>query len=393
MLYKLIFLLILLVYGPLTSAENALARFETLDEASLLVVDQYAQTVYSSRAEIAYIPASTVKILTALIALKTWGGDHHFSTRFYIEPASGVLWIQGLGDPFLISEEIDLIVRQLKAAGLTSINGIGVDETYFDSEIYFDGRGVSNNPYDAPANALAVNFNTVQVKIKNGEVAPGEKQTPLTAIALELARGLPEGEHRINIKDPDRSAPYFCEVLSAKLIAAGIHVGDTLVDSKVAEVELILDYKNSHSVSEIVSAMLLYSNNFIANQLYLVLGAEKFGQPATLEKAQHRVAEFVEEHFQWKDYVLVDGSGLSRKNRLSAQQLISLLNEFRDYRSLLPRQNSMIFAKSGTLKGISTYAGYLNQQQAWWPFALMINQDIDYTFRERLAQQLLTDLQ
>ena len=390
MLHKVVPLLILLVYGPLAIAENAMERFETLDEASLLVTNQHAQAVYSRRAEQEYIPASTVKILTALIAMNVWGADHRFATRFYFEPASRGLWVQGLGDPFLISEELDLIVQQLKSSGLTSISGIGVDETYFDSEIYFDGRGVSNNPYDAPANALAVNFNTIQINIKKEAVLPGEEQTPITAMAVELSRGLPEGKHRINLKDAGRSAKYFTEVLSAKLRAAGINVGDALIDRKPVDVELVLDYKNSHNVSDVVSAMLLYSNNFIANQLYLMLGAERFGQPATLDKAQQRVAEFVRDKFAWKDYVLVDGSGLSRKNRLTAQQLVSLLNEFQNYRTLLPSQNTRIFAKSGTLKGISTYAGYLYRQQAWWPFALMINQKIDYKFRERLANQLLT---
>ena len=388
--YKILSLLILFVYAPLTSASNAIAKLETLEKASLLVANQNAKAVYSRQAEQQLIPASTVKILTALIAMNAWGADHQFSTHFYFGPASSLLWIKGLGDPFLISEELDLIVQQLKDSGLTSISGIGVDETYFDSEIYFDGRGRSNNPYDAPANALAVNFNTVQINIKNGDVMPGEKQTPITSMAVELSQGLPDGEHRINLKEANRSAEYFIEVLSAKLRAAGISVDDAVIESKPADAKLLINYKNSHSVSDVVGAMLLYSNNFIANQLYLMLGAERYGQPATLYKAHQMVVEFIANKFAWEDYVLVDGSGLSRKNRLSALQLVSLLDEFQDYRSLLPSQNPKIFAKSGTLKGISTYAGYLYREHSWWPFALMINQKIDYKFRERLAKQLLT---
>ena len=390
MLHKLLFLLVLLVHGPLASADNPLMKLESLDKSSLLLVDPRGSVVYSKQARQAYIPASTIKILTALIAMNTWGGEHQFSTRFYFDSNTEILWVQGLGDPFLISEELDRIIQQIKAAGVTSIRGIGVDETYFDREIYFDGRGNSSNPYDAPANALAVNFNTLQLRIKDGKVLPGEKQTPITPMAEILSQGLPAGEHRINLKDADRSARYFTEVLSAKLKAAGVEVGNAMSQSKPENVKLILDYKNSHGVAEVVSAMLLYSNNFIANQLYLMLGAEKFGPPATLEKAQQAVAAFIHENFEWQNYRLVDGSGLSRKNRLSAQQLIDILGEFEKHRALLPKQNASIFAKSGTLKGISTYAGYINRQQAWWPFALMINQQVDYTFRERLAQQLLT---
>ena len=389
MLYRLPLFVLLIVYSAITSADNPLASIENIKQSSLLVLDQQSQAVLSKNPNQLFIPASTVKIVTALIAMEYWGGEQNFSTRFLLDESSDVLWIQGLGDPFLISEELDLIVQQLQSQGITSVNGIGIDETYFEPDIYFHGRGRSNNPYDAPANALAVNFNTLQVQIENGVVKPGETQTPITPMAINLAKGLPEGKHRINLMEANRSADYFVEVLTAKLNEAGIQVGEIRINSTPGQTKLILDYKNSHGVADVVSAMLLYSNNFIANQLYLKLGAEVFGLPATLQKAQSVVDNYIQEHFTWKDYVLVDGSGLSRNNQLSAQQLIDVLTAFQEFRKLLPKQNSDIFAKSGTLKGISTYAGYLHRDQAWWPFAIMINQSVDYTFRERLAKQLL----
>ena len=389
MLLRFLFLILLLVHASLVCAENPLTKLENLQQSSLLVINQQDRIIYAKNPEQLYIPASTVKIITALIAMEYWGGNHYFSTHFYLDKQSNVLWIKGLGDPFLISEELDLVVQELKALGLKSVNGIGVDETYFAKDIYFHGRGQSNNPYDAHANALAVNFNTIQVQINNGVVMPGEEQTPITPIAIKLSKGLPEGKHRINLLDPNRSANYFVEVFTEKLVEAGIQVGNFRADLNPKEAELFLDYKNSRSVSEVISAMLLHSNNFIANQLYLMLGAEKFGSPANLNKSQRVMDDFVRENFSWNDYVLVDGSGLSRKNRLSAQQLVDVLQAFQRYRSLLPKQNAKIFAKSGTLKNVSTYAGFLQRDQSWWMFAIMINQSVDYKFRERLAEQLL----
>jgi len=135
--------------------------------------------------------------------------------------------------------------------------------------------------------------------------------------------------------------------------------------------------------------MLEYSNNFIANQLFLMLGAEQLGAPANLQKSQQAMASFIAKQFAWQNYVIEDGSGLSRCNQLNANQLIDVLKLFRPYQSLLPQQNSSILAKSGTLKGVSTYAGYVFRNDEWQSFALLINQSVPYRFREQIAEDLL----
>ncbi|MEM8843994.1 MAG: D-alanyl-D-alanine carboxypeptidase [Pseudomonadota bacterium] len=390
MRHHFLYLILILGYSSSIFAENPLATLDSLPQSSLLVINAQEIVEYSKNSDQLFIPASTVKIMTALTSVNHWDSDHHFQTEFYLDEQTNMLWVRGLGDPFLVSEELDLIVQQLKEIGLTEAVGIGLDETYFEPDIYFHGRGKSNNPYDAPANALAVNFNTIQVNINNGVISSGEPQTPITPMAKKLAKGLPDGKHRINLLDAIRSAEYFAQVFAAKLSEQGIRVGDVRDNALVPKTaDLILSYQNSKNVSEVLSAMLLYSNNFIANQLYLMLGAEKFAAPATLLKAQMVVDEYINEHFAWTNYLLIDGSGLSRNNQLSAQQLIDILENFKNYRSMLPEQTKGIWAKSGTLNGVSTYAGYLYKDQAWWSFAVMINQPVEYKFRERLAVQLL----
>jgi len=55
----------------------------------------------------------------------------------------------------------------------------------------------------------------------------------------------------------------------------------------------------------------------------------------------------------------------------------------------MPQQSSQIYAKSGTLKGVSCYAGYVFRDNEWQTFALLINQPVRYRFREQLAEELV----
>lgn len=108
------------------------------------------------------VPASTMKILTALAAIRHWGLAHRFHTDFYLGK-DGRLWVRGYGDPYLVSEELDRIVAALRTRGVRKIAGIGLDDSYFDPALTISGRSASNNPYDAPVTALAANFNTVNI--------------------------------------------------------------------------------------------------------------------------------------------------------------------------------------------------------------------------------------
>ena len=298
--------------------------------------------------------------------------------------------MRGLGDPFLISEEIDRIAARLHQLGLKDLQGVGVDARYFAKNIYFDGQTDTTNPYDASVSSLAANFNTVNVRVRNGEIASGEKQTPLTPIASKLAANLPNGKHRINLGQSVRGAQYFAEVLIAKLNKTGFVVENKIMSAPIPnDVEFLFAHKNSRNLKQVVASMLEYSNNFIANQLYLLLGVERYGPPALVEKSSKALAEYVQSTFAWQNYLVVDGAGLSTRNRLSAEQLIEVLKKFEVYQDLMPSQGKHIRAKTGTLKFVSAYAGYLYKTEGRSKFALMINQPVNYFFRERLAEELL----
>ena len=383
-------LIILALYSAQTGAGNSLATLDALQSASLLLVDHNNTVRQSKNPNQLFIPASTVKLLTALVALEHWGADHQFSTEFYFDSVEKMLWVKGKGDPYLISEELDLIVERLHGLGVRQLQGIGVDAHYIDQSIRFDGGSDSDNPYDASVSALAANFNTVKIQVVNGRVKSGEPQTPVTSLARAIGSKLDNGTHRVNLGQSQRSPQYFAELLAAKLSEIDIRVRNVVVHDVVpTRATLLFEHFNSRDLEQVVTAMMEFSNNFIANQLYLLLGAENYGMPATVQKSQRLFSEYINAKFQWENYVLLDGAGLSRNNRLSARQLIDLLRAFASYRHTLSPQNNRIRAKTGTLKNVSTYAGYLNYGQNWSMFALMINQPVGYYFREQLANDLL----
>jgi len=372
-------------------ASEALNKLYGMPSSAVLLVDNKDKSIIARQIDRQMIPASTVKLITALAALKYWGSDYQFRTEFYLDPKNSVLIVKGFGDPFLVSEELDVIVEKIKQLNISVFNGIVADSSYFGQEVNIQEQGKSNNPYDAASAALAANFNSIEVNVKAGVVKSAEKQTPLTPMAKLLASKLSDGRHRINLGLAERSPDYFIEVLAAKLRNVGIVIQDeeSTISFDEKNTQLLFHHKNTRTLDVIVTAMLEYSNNFIANQLFLMLGAEQLGAPANLQKSQQAMASFIAKQFAWQNYVIEDGSGLSRCNQLNANQLIDVLKLFRPYQSLLPQQNSSILAKSGTLKGVSTYAGYVFRNDEWQSFALLINQSVPYRFREQIAEDLL----
>lgn len=368
---------------------SPLDTLNTLPSSSLLLIDENQQILHAKNAAQLYIPASTLKVLTSLIALDHWGADYRFKTDFYHDKASNSLWVKGYGDPYLVSEELDHIVGKIKEAGITELDSIGIDNSYFSKTITIDGQGDSLNPYDAALGATSANFNTINVRVFENSISSSETQTPLTPLANELAKGLTIGTHRINLGDAEYAPRYFSELLKAKLNRSEIPTDAFFQSGTIPSTSVLLfTHQNSKTLEEVITSMLEFSNNFIANQLFLALGAETHHAPANLEKSQMVVNNYVKNNFNWNDYNIVEGAGLSRQNRLSAQQLIDVLNKFKPYRHLMQAQTQNIFAKSGTLNNVSTYAGYIHKNDYWAPFAIMINQRVSFRFREKVAEEL-----
>lgn len=386
---------------PVSSAkaeQNLDSSFRTkisqyLKNGSALVVDTRGKDLFGYNPDQTMVPASILKIATADAVLSKLGAEHRIATEFYLTD-NNYLAVKGYGDPTLVSEALNEIVLHLKPLLKDQlIKGIWLDSSFFKAGLKVHGQSDSSNPYDASVGALVVNFNTIYVyKSRQGKISSAEPQTPLTATARSLAQAIPFGKQRINLGDgEEQNLKYLAELLQYKLKEQGIIIPQPLtIELKpVPQSSRLIYTYYSKPVREIVKQLLYFSNNFTANQLLLILGTEQFGSPADLSKAQKALHNFLTQSIGLKNFVLQEGSGLSRNNRFSARQIIKVLQHFEPYHSLLRDYDEKFLAKTGTLKGVSTFAGYmLSPENQNIPFVIMLENPKRFDFRYQIAEQL-----
>jgi D-alanyl-D-alanine carboxypeptidase/D-alanyl-D-alanine-endopeptidase (penicillin-binding protein 4) len=377
-----LFITVLLI----ATGQTALAADCPLPYARLIqngaygISDLQGNVVEGCNLDTPYIPASILKVPTALAALAALGPEYRFKTRFYTDTQDG-FYIQGFGDPLLTSEEIRTIFAELKQRGLRQINAIYIDASSFALEYQAPGSEFSDNPYDAPVGPTAVNFNSVPIRVmKNGLVLSGEENTPVLPIMTEFAKEIPLGSWtRINIcrgtcNANREMARYTAQLFRALQQEAGIPGQGHLSLKRVPpDARLLYEHRSSKNLQELTASFLKYSSNFISNLVYLAVGAEKFGWPATWSKADRAVQQELERQLGAKTAAAIvhrDGSGLYRGDRVTARAMLEVLRTFRPHAGLL-RKHGGVPTKSGTMKGIYNYAGYLDDGRA---YVILLNQ-------------------
>ena len=328
---------------------------------ALVVMDHTGNTLHAINADKMLIPASTLKILTALASFHFLGPNYHFQTEFYVDQKSN-LKIKGYGDPLLISETMPDIAGSL-ATYAKQVNNIVLDDSYFKKPIIVPGAANrSVQPYDAPNGALCVNFNTVYfIRNKNGSYESAEPQTPLLPFVMERVTSSTLEKGRIILfRENDEFVLYAGHLFRHFLQLQGVPVhGAIYVGPVVASTDtLILRHQSIYSLQAIIPKMLLYSNNFTANQLLIAVGAKRFGPPGTLDKGIRASMEYASSELGITGLQMVEGSGLSRYNRMSADMLIKTLKAFEPYRHLMRKEKRDYF-KTGTLNNIHTRVGFI----------------------------------
>ncbi|MFO7986851.1 MAG: D-alanyl-D-alanine carboxypeptidase [Desulfatiglandaceae bacterium] len=325
----------------------------------LLVADPAGHILLDKNATRPFIPASTLKILTALSALHYLGPRYRFRTDFYLDQ-KGNLKVKGYGDPLFISEVILNITDDL-SEHLTAFKGLVIDRTYFAPGIKIPGRERSPNPYDAPVGALCANFNTVHFhRDRNGNALSSEIQTPLIPFARDKLRLLnaKQGRHVV-VHDGHDAARYAGGLLLHFLNTKGVqHTEQIRFGTVTSEDVLAYTYQSIFPLEEVLQKMLAFSSNFMANQILIAVGAQVYGPPGTLKKGIKALQKYANQYLSPHTIHIQEGSGLSRENRLSARDMLTILKQFKPYRHLLSAENGLL-CKTGSLRGIRTRAGYI----------------------------------
>jgi D-alanyl-D-alanine carboxypeptidase/D-alanyl-D-alanine-endopeptidase (penicillin-binding protein 4) len=346
-------------------------------EDSIMVVDPNGSIIISKNDTKKLIPASTLKIFTALVAIHYLGPEHRYRTEFFIDDNSN-LKIKGFGDPLLTSEIVQEISRLLAAllGRSTTINDLIVDDSYFNQPLTIPGISSSSQPYDAPNGALCVNFNTVFFKQTESGYISAEPQTPLLPYAEKKISNRELQAGRIVLSHVENeNTVYAGKLFEYFLKQEGVPFSGKVKLGKVNQSrdKLIFRYTSRFSLAQIISKMLEHSNNFTTNQLFISAGIKAFSPPGNLEKGVAAALAYASSELEIDDMTIVEGSGISRQNRVSAEQMLRILAAF-EPNFLLLRQQGRDFYKTGTLHGISTRAGYIASQNGGrYRYVVMVN--------------------
>jgi D-alanyl-D-alanine carboxypeptidase/D-alanyl-D-alanine-endopeptidase (penicillin-binding protein 4) len=364
---------------PLFAAQPAAAT-GLIDHGGYILAGNPSMAI-AENAATPFVPASTLKIITALAALEILGPDHRFATRISRDHQNN-LYVQGGGDPFLLTEHISSIAKKLYDSGVRQIGDLIIDDSVFALDTVTDGCENTTNPYDAWNSGLAVNFNSIAIKVAaDHSISPDDPKVPMLPMMKAIGATLPPGHHHVNVNaftargrlsNTQRyTGELFTALLQQQQIRATGKIKAGLTPPQAAP---ILTYRSELTVRDMLGQCLKYSNNFVANQLFLACGAKRFGPPATWDKGRAALQAFIKEDLgvSEAELMMVEGSGLSRNNRITPRAMITALRKFSPYRDLLPVKKGVPL-KSGTLTGVYCYAGYLPLQEDA-PFVILLNQ-------------------
>jgi D-alanyl-D-alanine carboxypeptidase/D-alanyl-D-alanine-endopeptidase (penicillin-binding protein 4) len=362
----LIWVLTFLKAAPSEAAD----RFETIKSLvgsndALLVADSEGRTIIKKNENKKLIPASILKLLTSLIAFHYLGPDFRYTTEFYLDKQSN-LKIKGLGDPLLISEIINEVSGRLSVLIESSIalNDLVVDDSYFNQPLTIPGISSSAQPYDAPNGALCVNFNTVFFEHTKSGYVSAETQTPLLPYAENKikTRNLKNGRFVLSNLENENTI-YAGKLFQYFLKQHGLQFSGTMTPGRVnkSEDKLIYRYVSKFSLAQIISKLLEHSNNFTTNQLFITSGIAALGPPGNLGKGVTAAQKYTTNVLQIKDMSIVEGSGISRRNKVTARHMLRVLDKFKPHHRLMRRQGRD-FYKTGTLYGVNTRAGYITSE-------------------------------
>jgi D-alanyl-D-alanine carboxypeptidase/D-alanyl-D-alanine-endopeptidase (penicillin-binding protein 4) len=383
-------------------------------------------------------PASVMKLLTSYAALDQLGSAWTWKTNAYLRGTlqngilDGDVLIVGSGDPDLTWDRLGQWLRDWRARGLREIRGnIVVDASLYAapaSTAAFDDA--PNRAYNAQPAAFLVNFGAITLRLNPDATGNTVNVLPLTPAAplrvinrlrsvtgactdwrnalrssftpedhgftLTLEGRLPAacGEKELNLKVDD-SLRWAGAVIRAQWQEmGGVWQGDMRSAAATAGLTPFSSWA-SPTLPEVLRDMNKWSNNVMARQVFLSLGDDgktPLGPERSVAWMQTWMSLQGLDPTQWN---LENGSGLSRIERTTPEQLGTLLRtawrspHMPEYAMMLPvigkdgtmrsrLTNSAVagrgYVKTGTLDGVKSAAGYvLDSRGEWQAFALILN--------------------
>lgn len=349
---------------------------------SIMVYDLTADTLMYAHSERQLMrPASTMKLMTAITALDRLGGDYRFTTSMHLDGnivktarhhnnLYGDIIVTGGMDPMFGPDDMNAFIETLQKEQIDTIYGsIKADMSFKDSLLL--GAGWCWDDKNPVLSPLLWNH--------SGEFIPKLQQRIEEAGIIMVGR-------KAMTPDEDSSASEYANASSQPSQPSG------------ETCEHKIKVERHHTISQILNRMMKHSDNLFAETLFYQIAANEH-KPATAKTAIYVMNQFIKRlGLNPADYLIADGSGLSLYNYQTSELQIRLLryafrnsNIFSQLYPTLPvagvdgtlksRMNGSkaagnVHAKTGTVTGVSSLAGYLTAPNGNTIAFSIINQGI-----------------
>lgn len=447
------------------SVTNSLTNNKIEPEALSLVAIPLTDngTATYVNADLAVNPASTMKLFTTYAALELLGPNYRWRTAFFTDKDAeikdgvlrGNLYLKGGGDPKLSMERLWMLLRELRNNGVHTITGnLILDHNYFrlpESKPFLDDSSEPYRPYLVSPDSLLINFKVVRIitrsdkdkvqiivepplqdikvinnvkvvepKIKGRcPVIPDIEYDPIAqengSVQLSVSGTLIEGctvQKNISLFDHDKYAINIIRGFWQELLGGEIK-GKNLIDNMPKDAKPVAVVWSPDLV-EVIRDINKFSNNTMAKQLFLTIGARnrKDADTDDATAAYRTIYEWlIRKGINPEQLKMENGSGLSREERITAREMADLLkmawnsNYAAEFISSMPiigvdgtmykrLRNTPLkgrgHIKTGTLNNVRAIAGYVRDKgNNMWVVVAILNHSKPWGATEVLDNILL----
>ena len=394
------------------------------DALSVVVIPLGAGTPKTARllhqADVSRNPASLMKLVTTSAALDLLGPAFTWRTPVAVDGVvrdgvlQGHVYLRGQGDPKIGVEQVWLILRRLQGMGIQKIQGdIILDRTAFEVPPQdpggFDGEPL--RPYNASPDALLLGYKSFLLHFvpdAANKVARVHVEPPLAGMLVQASVSLSNADcsdYRASLKadfqnplrisfagayplacadkvwpvayaDPPQFAP---RTIHGMWLQLGGQLSGTVREGAMPPHLKPLWSHESPSLAEVVRDINKFSNNVMADQLFLTLGLNQRGLGNAVN-TKAVIDAWWRERFGQEPPFMDKGSGLSREARITPQALAGLLQwvwlqpfmpelmaslPLTGVDGTLKRSKSTASAhlKTGSLRDVMGVAGYVDAAQ------------------------------
>lgn len=417
--------------------DNIIHQIDPHINLGMMVVDlNTGETLYQRNVRQTFVPASNMKLFSNATALLALGPDYHFESQLSTDATSlqngvlnGSLYLHLPGDPTLTQSHLNTLFAILPKLGVTRITGSVILASNL-SQVQPHPPGVVardlNYSYGASLAPLMFDENRVTITVnpscRIGESALVEYTAPDNSFILDnqvttvsgpsggisfattddnhlIVRGkIGQRQGAIRQQIPIKNPLHHIQALIKSVLQKQHITLDGTVSLGAEHPSMVLATHHSQPITQLMAETLKPSDNLYADSLFLHAASKIKGTPLNWQQAEPVVKQFLQQQtgINMQSAVLIDGSGLSRNDLLTAEQTVSLLRYLHDrfplayeYIAALPiagqdgtlqrrlrkpTQQGLVRAKTGSMTGVMSLSGYLYTSNAHTlAFAIFIN--------------------